>query len=120
MYILKAISLEKQTIKWLTGIFLSTLFVTQLFTIGYAAEMENVHALLKTAHSEMQEINTSVDIEKRAHLIKAHQITMKTLSKEFSELQAEGKLSGNSTLMADLMLYEMKMLEAMMREIEKP
>lgn len=120
MYKLKEIKLKVLVMQWPTGIFLLTLLVAQLFSLGYAAEMENVHALLKVAHSEMQEINASDDIEKRTHLIKAHQITMEALSKEFDELQSEGKLSGNSTLMADLMLYEMKMLEAMMREIEEP
>lgn len=120
MYKLETINLQKQTMKWPIGIFLSILLMTQLFSYGYAAEMEQVHALLNTAHAEMKEINATNDNEKQTHLLKAHQITMEALYKEFTELQSEGKLVGNSTLMADLMIYEMKMLEAMMSEIEKP
>ncbi len=83
-----------------------------------AADMDEVHQLLKQAHSEMLVINETSDEGERTELLQAHQQTMKTLQHEFSELQAEGKLVGNSTLMADLMLYEIQMLKAMMSDIE--
>lgn len=89
---------------------------------GYsrAAEMEEVHALIEAAKIEMREINETEDKDKRNRLLMAHQKTMQNLYTEFKELQEEGKLTGNSTFMTDIMFYQYQMLDAMMHEIENP
>lgn len=89
---------------------------------GYSesAEMEEVHALIEAAKVQMREINETDDKERREYLIKAHRDTMENLYAEFKELQEEGKLTGNTTLMADIMFYQFQMLDAMMHEIQNP
>lgn len=89
---------------------------------GYSesAEMKEVHALIEAAKVQMREINETEDKERREHLLMAHKDTMKNLYTEFKELQEEGKLTGNSTLMADIMFYQFQMLDAMMHEIQNP
>ncbi len=104
---------------WARACMHALILIVSLFICSVnAADMEDVHSLLKQAKAEMQQISETSDDSERGKLLKTHIMTMQKLSAEFDELKSEGKLSGNSTLMADLMVYELKSLEAMISEIE--
>ena len=120
MQLTKTININARNTNSIIHALLLGIFIALFSGYSHAVEMEEVHALIKAAKIEMREINETDDKDKRNHLLMAHQETMQRLYTEFKELQEEGKLTGNSTLMADIMLYQYKMLEAMMHEIERP